>query len=366
MGSINKIEDLKVNQPEEVTYNDYILKEQSKDQDGKCHERLIDEYSDLIFPMRWRKKTNTVEERKPQVDDESFKTEKNKSEIDKLLDDLLNSEPRPEPNPIQDFVDQYCGPEVSNVEALLNRINLLRGRPITWVEMGGGRGLVMRQIGRLPEMKEKVSMFNVDLFDYDLKDVSDKDMEYLETKFPGVTSSYAKPALINANSETVILPQKADIITSIEGIQYLNNPLAAICNWYNQLADYGLLIIATEHKWSEWIRNEGHVYTSDPTPIDPFLSTLKTQKIAFEIDDYPDRNPKRNSEIRILMIEKKPNTSMILRDPIKKIWKNYYDYKAIYYEKRTEPIEIVEANSQEISKKMDYKQMNKVTSKMEK
>jgi hypothetical protein len=308
MSSSRVIEGLKVS-PEGINYDGYILEEQRKDQEGKEHGRLMEHYNHLIFPF-YKKKELT------------------------------------ESNPVQDFINHYCGAEVEGLEGLFRQISLLRERPIVWVEMGGGRALAMRQIARLPEMRRKVLMFNIDLFDYDLKELSKEEIES-GIKYPGLFDSITKPTLIKADSETVKLPKKVDIITSIESIQYLNNPLAAICNWYNQLTDHGLLIIATEGYWSELIRSEGCIYASDPTPIKPLLSILKNEKIAFETGDISLRNFNSRVEFRRLMIEKKPNTKMIINSSIVKICKNPDSaYKITFYEKDKEPIKVREINSE--------------------
>lgn len=300
------------NQSDKERYNQHLFREQSKVQKGKEHERTLYDYNELIF-------------------------------ISEVSCSKISF-------PTQEFFDQYCGPGVNGIEKLLDRIVLLRDRPINWVDMGGGRGLAMRQIGKSTETGKKVNMINVDLFDYDLQELHATEKEYLERKYPGIFNHENKPELIKTNSEVVNLPQKADLITSIESIQYLNNPLAAICNWYNQLTDHGLLIIARELQWTGFIRFENH----DPKPFDLFLNTLQDNKIAY----YAHQRYKNEHDL--IMIEKKPNTSMLQQTSIKEIWTNPDGYKAVYYGEEKVPVEIQNTDNQNIQNNLDYKEINKL------
>lgn len=299
------------NQSDKEIYNQCLIKEQSEIQKDKEHERTLNDYNELIF----------------------------------LSDTCLSKKYFP----VQDFIDQYCGPGVNEIQKLLDRTVLLRNRPISWVDMGGGRGLAMRQINT--ETRKKISMTNIDLFDYDLQELNPKEKEYFEREFPGIFNPENKPELIKTNSEVINLPKKADIITSIESIQYLNNPLTAICNWYNQLTDHGLLIIAREVQWTGWIRFENH----NPKPFDLFLNTLHDNKIAHYVHQCYE------SQHNLLMIEKKPNTFMIQKASIKEIWTNPYGYKAVYYKEEKELVEIKKTDNQNIQNNLDYKEMNKLT-----
>jgi SAM-dependent methyltransferase len=205
--------------------------------------------------------------------------------------------------------------------------------------MGGGRGLSMRQLATDVAISKHLSMTNVDLFDYGFIGLEPDELTYLENLIPDVTHQLAAPHFILANAETVLLPEPADLITSVQVIQYLNNPLAAISNWYNQLADNGLLIISTEHDWASWIRyqREPGQGDQDEVPTKHLLQTLKMAGVSFATSDDIDSasgyrpDPDCNHRIKNLVIQKAPNTQLIVNSPLSEVWVNHYDFKAAYY-----------------------------------
>ena len=110
------------------------------------------------------------------------------------------------------------------------------------------------------------------------------------------------------------------------------------------MTDYGLLVIAREIQWTDFIRPENH----GPKPFDLFLDTLQNNKIAYYV------HQRHKSEQDLVMIEKKPNTFMLQQASIKGIWINPSGYKAVYYEEKN-PIEIKKTA---IQNNLDYKKMN--------
>lgn len=263
--------------------------------------------------------------------------------------------PEPRGSAIVDFVKPIIGDvERVTLDGVLEGLSQAKARePVIWADMGGGRGLPMRQLGSKPDSKQKLQMINVDLFDFGLKDLKADELEYLEELAPGMTEPRAKPALITADIETVLLPEPADIITSVEAMQYLNNPLKAMVNWYNQLADNGIMIIATKHDWASWIR-----YSRDPssseqheTPAKHLLRELSLAGIRYAVTYESDwQNGVRPNvdpnQIRIMAIQKKPGTLLRVTKPATEVWINHHNFKAVYYELPTsETTPIVEVVS---------------------
>lgn len=239
---------------------------------------------------------------------------------------------------ITDFLKPYCVGDQVSLDGVIRGLCLANaGNTTRWVDMGGGRGLPMRQLATTDTLINRhVSMTNVDLFDYGLDKISPEDTIYLDEHFPGITDKAAAPQFIQANVETVALPEPAHLITSVEVIQYLNNPLAAISNWYNQLADSGFLVISTHHDWSSWIRYKQE--NPGETPTGHFLGTLEAAGVSFaasrECDQKSgDRPPLDPASFCNLVIQKIPGTMLAVRSPIIDVRVNPYDYKATYYEK---------------------------------
>jgi hypothetical protein len=213
------------------------------------------------------------------------------------------------------------------------------GRPIRWVDMGGGRGLAMRQLRSAPDVDSRLEMTNVDLFDHGFAGIKPTRLERLEALAPGITGSESKPKLIVDNVETVILSEPADLITSIEGIQYLDDPLRTLSNWYNQLIDNGVMFVATDDTWPDWIRYKGERNNDEyrDTPIKHLLEELSENGINYAVTNYSDdesggRPPLDLRSFRKLAIQKKPGTLLKVTQPVTKVELDRSNYKYVHYE----------------------------------
>lgn len=292
----------------EIPSHDALVAEQAAVQAEKFQGRLLAEYSSYIFPgQSWRE---------------------------------------PRGSAMVDFVRPIIigDAERATLEGVLEGLSEAKAvQPLNWVDMGGGRALPMRQLGTAPGVKSRLSMTNVDLFNFGLDGLKPDELEYLEGLAPGMTEPEAEPAFITADVETVSLLGQADIITSVEVMQYLNNPLEALANWYNQLADNGIMIVATEHDWASWIRYNRELGSSerDETPAKHLLEGLSRAGINYAVTDEsdwqsgvrPDVDPNR---VRTMAVQKKPGTSLRVTKPVTKVWVNPYNFKAAYYEAPTD------------------------------
>jgi len=289
-----------------------ILIEQKKIQSGKYQSRLVDEYNQYIF-------------------------------LGKSLGGNETSD-------VEEFTKSLFGGGADNLEGLLEGLIRKRGRNIRWTDMGGGRGLTMRQLALSQKLKGRVEMGNVDINNYDLSGLDKSEITYLENKYPGITKDNVRPNFIRGNAETIRLSKPADLITSVEVMQYLDHPVAALCDWYNQLENGGIMVISAEHAWSDWIRYEGSTFSSDPHPFEKVLEIFDQNHIPYAVSNYSYRHgskPKKDTkrEFRNLVIQKVKNTSLAPASPVKKVWYNPHSYKAVYYEKNSIPIEVVKGNN---------------------
>lgn len=286
----------------ETPYFDALLAEQEAVQSRKFQGHLLAEYSSSMFPGQdWRK---------------------------------------PYSSAVTDFLRPLCLGGIVSLDGVLHGVNAAKGaKPVSWVDMGGGRALPMRQLASSAESRDKVIMTNVDLFDFRLGGLDSDEVDYLEGLSPGITDEVTAPRFIHADVETVILPEPADVITSVEVMQYLNNPLAAISNWYNQLTDSGVLIISTEHDWASWVRYQRELGQGDrdETPTKHLLAELDKAGVAhaasqesdWESGIRPYLNPGRFCN---LVIQKRQGTKMVVNSAVTEVWVNQYDFKAAYYE----------------------------------
>ncbi|HSW75029.1 MAG TPA: methyltransferase domain-containing protein [Candidatus Saccharimonadales bacterium] len=255
-----------------------------------------------------------------------------------------------------DFVEPF----VAREEKVLFKA-VLRGlheskpeHPLSWVDMGGGRGVAMRQLARLPGAKPWLQMTNVDLFDWGLEDLPAEEIEYLESVTPGITRPENAPKLLISDAETVTLPAPANVITSVESIQYFNNPLAALANWYNQLADNGVVFIAAEHDWAYRVRySETSNMTSrhDETPTGHLLETLSQTGVNFAAVRESDRQDGYRPAVKsnsfcTMAIQKKAGTLLRVSQPVAEVTINTDDkYKAVYYKAPNDGAALIEVVS---------------------
>lgn len=277
----------------EIGAFDRLTSEQAEVQKEKFQGRLLEEYNYYLFPGSDRNSSSSVAE-------------------------LLRS---------------HTTDEKPSLQTLLTGIQRNISKPATWIEMGGGRALAMRQIALDPDIDPRTKMINVDLFDYGLDGLSDEELHYLEQHYPNVTDSITKPTTLLANIETVALDEKPQLITSVEVLQYLDDPMNALTNWYNQLDDDGVMIVATEHSFGQWIRYEN---TQARWPMEAFTEALTEHGITHAYTDTSDyyhggRENITAERMRTLAIQKKPNTTLTPVHAPTKVWTNFSHFKAAYY-----------------------------------
>ena len=278
-----------------------LLAEQEAVQEGAFQGRQLAEYESYIFPGR-----------------------------------ILR---RPRSDAVIDFLAPMSLTERPSLIGLLEGYaQLHEDRQVSWADMGGGRGLAMRAVATRHELAQRIHMTNVDLFDHGLSGLMPEEMTALEVATPNITHDETAPLFIHADAETVQLPEPADIITSIELLQYLNNPLTAMANWYNQLADGGVMIISTEHNWTTWIRYS-EVYAQhhyNETPTKHLLDALSAAGVQYaatrDLDNENGFRPKLQPDnINTLAVKKNAGTRMIVHSDVTKVWVNPSNFKATYY-----------------------------------
>lgn len=289
-----------------------LVTEQAVVQGEKTRNRALGDYSNVIFPTQtWTKPRSCA---------------------------------------VTDFMRPYCVDERVSLDGVAKGLCRARGsdKPLHWVDMGGGRGLALRQLALKVGSPENLITTNVDLFNMGVVGLSRQKRAQLEEETPGVTSETVAPRFIRADIQTVELPEPANVITAVETMQYLNDPLAAISNWYNQLAAGGSLIISAEHVWSESIRyvfGPGSDHTQTPTRH--LLETFDAARIPYAATldvDYasghrPDLDP---SKFYTLALQKVTGTRLVVNSGIAEIWENKDSYKGVYYEPRPDYQPIVE------------------------
>jgi SAM-dependent methyltransferase len=265
---------------------------------------------------------------------------------------------------VEDFLESLYQTRISNLDQLIELLRAKKSQPVEWVDMGGGYATAMREFAT-SEIANQVKMTNVDLYDEDAFPLSDLKFDLLQTQHDDIHNPAYKPNFIHGNIETIKLSQPADLITNIEVIQYLNNPLAAICNWYNQLAPGGILLVAAEHRFSNLIRYPNAQFMNDPHPLEQLITALTQHHIQFSVSDGPYKTfrgpPPQNGHFKLLAIQKKPGTSLFVSGNVMDITQGRGGYKVVFYQRDGELITVTNEDDprSEISEKY-YQILNRV------
>jgi hypothetical protein len=186
------------------------------------------------------------------------------------------------------FLQETIAPSTDNFWGIIDGVSRkITDRPIHWVEMAGGLAVAMREVASdfdRTGMLGRLQLTNVDLFHRDFEDLPEVDRGriYAAVSNTSLHESEYPPKHLLGNAETIKLPEAADIITSIEGIQYFSDPLRAIANWYNQLEDQGIMIAA--RKGSAWSEHITQVGLAHGEPLRTLLSQLEGSGIKFAAD----------------------------------------------------------------------------------
>lgn len=248
-----------------------LLTEQREVQATKCTERLVEEYDEELFPGG----------------------------------DSM-------PTAVVHFLRPFCRDGIPTLENLLAGIHEIRKRPIRWVDMGGGRSLPMRKLAP-SGTRDRILPTNVDLFDWGTDYLKQGDITYFESIGYDLTSPDSSPPFVQADMTTVVLPEKGDIITSVENVQFLDHPLAAITNWYNQLTNDGILIITTAHYWSDFMHYQNEPHNEVGMLSRDLLAQLQRSGISFakaDIGKVGDEDEADSPRLTTLVVRRTPGTSM--------------------------------------------------------
>ncbi len=240
-------------------------------------------------------------------------------------------------DPISELLAPACADPELSLAGILRGMSVANQRPAHWVDKGGGYAIALRQVAASPENAGRIKTTNVDLFNLDPNDLDLINRGHLERITPGILSEAAAPQYVQANIETVHLEEEADFTTLIEVIQYLNNPLQAICNSYNQTKVGGFVVASTSYfNWSTFIR-----YQNDETeglPVADTIHELERNEIPVAYCTVADARDgtrwRLPADFRTLAIQKKAGT--VLRVNIEPVLVRfgtgpYKHYKNVHY-----------------------------------
>jgi len=235
------------------------------------------------------------------------------------------------------FVDT----EVPGAQSLEGVLEGLATRPSSqkthWADMAGGFAIGMRQVahGFAGPDAAKVAMSCVDLFDWE-GESDEEDIKGI-SEISGVDMHDKQPNLIVANAETVDLPEPADVVTSVEGIQYFYNPLAAVANWYNQLNENGLLFVA-RLPLLPWSGNITQAGTDEQTLFTRIFDNFTQNGVSFAVEGP---GTKDDPDFSLLALQRKEGTRLQQNAEVLQVTTDTEDYKSVVYTSDSPALEVV-------------------------
>lgn len=248
---------------------------------------------------------------------------------------------RSDSSEIREALNTTFGKPIESIRELLNALYERKGTRIQWTDRGGGLAIPMRE---LVDLQDKVRMINVDLFSWKPKILVQEVREGIEKALNFSLDDKTRiPKLLRGDMTTASPSEPSDLITSCESIQYLDNPLAAICNWYNQLADDGVLLVAADHPFSSFFRDIDKKFQESPI-FSAFLNILRKENIpvaALAEEAYGNDRPRR---YRRMMVTKVPHTALNLKSKVKDVSSTFYNEKVAYYDSADNPVEVLRSH----------------------
>ncbi len=245
----------------------------------------------------------------------------------------------------QSEVVDLLGDVVPNASSM---VELLRGlspaaedKPLHWVDMAGGLAVALREasILRTQNILGEITLTNVDLFDW--REELAGDLKALSAEMGMDLGNKAhEPQFIQDNAETVVLEEPADLITSVQGIQYFDDPLRALVNWYNQLNGDGLMVVARASHW--WPREISQRSQSDETePFAALFSQFEEHGIRYATGDAASSFiPEEVTDFEVLAIQKQAETRLQLNAALMQVVAGF-SWKVVQYDDAKPAIEVV-------------------------
>jgi SAM-dependent methyltransferase len=195
---------------------------------------------------------------------------------------------------------------------------------LDWFDVGCGHGLALRE-HKLLNPGTKIRHHGIDFVPMDWENLESQ----VEALAPGKERAQWS-AILDQNLDTMAWGDAtqlqfgpAHFISAIEVIQYVEDKLGAICHWFNQLKPGGVMLIATETDWSNWLRAPADKYgqslpVEDLLKIVPYMAQFCSQERSGNISTLLLFKPQRCGQ---LTLQCQPES----------VWVNPYQEKATYY-----------------------------------
>lgn len=226
----------------------------------------------------------------------------------------------------------------------LQAVAQIRKRNVIWVDLGGGIGLPMRQISHdHAELASKLKMINVDLFDWQSRSDAVELLEHVFRRVvPTVLEDVHAPELVVDDLTIATFGGKADLITSIESIQYVENKLKAVVNAYNQLEDGGILMVYSSAPFGLLVETQINDSKQRFETVERFFEILAANGISVL------RSPQHREEdflsADIIALIRKPGTKLDLLSKLDHSELIDNGYVKSFYTPSNKPIRVIKVH----------------------
>lgn len=233
-------------------------------------------------------------------------------------------------------------PDQTNwMEKIINKLEKQNpDQPLKWIDVGCGHRIAQREF-QLAHPNSRMEAVGIDLIPPSWQEIEEQIPKLEKAK---TRKHYRQLAKVPDNTikgdATQLKFGPCHLITAVEVIQYVEDKLAALCHWYNQLAPGGILIVTTETDWASWIRLKDERFGANQV-MDQFLSKVKYITEHMRREDADD--------IRTLIVFKEEGKTLKPKSKTTRVWINPHGYKASYYREKPCHVEaVVKAQFQSI------------------
>lgn len=236
-------------------------------------------------------------------------------------------------SPIGQFLSKQIPGRPSTFKEVLQALSRSFG-DMHWVDMGAGQAIAQREVNRMGHALGRIATTAVDLFPWSGIPINDVLSDQLSAKLGSdILDEAYQPALMVGDVQSVRLEQPAHLITSVMCVMYLDNPLQAVANWYNQLADGGFLLIRGDNSWTTQI---GQANKENGMVMSQFVEHLQAEGIPCTTD-----NIAQDGVFAGLAIRRTPGTSLQVAADVIDARRYTNGYTQVTYSAADRPLEVV-------------------------
>ena len=255
---------------------------------------------------------------------------------------------------VSDFLNQFTDIDRDAFVADVIDAMVKRNGSARVADVMGGLSIWMRELIRDPHFDcSHVQMTTVDLFDWSKGGAEGGIARALAVVGEDILDEQYRPhAFITDGTQPIFSAAEApDLTVVLEGIQYVDDKLAAVVNWYNQAADNGIILIQSS-KWGEQVKFED----APEPPLRVMAKNLSNAGITTlsqgECCDFDSLLgvvvEDVFNDLDLLLLQKKPGTQLKMNTRFVRAEPIYRGHVSSHYEQPTAGQAIVTVHEREM------------------